>query len=714
MPRIRRTKYENEAIAVYDIEFDEGTIGIRFETDFYGKHALVKSLVEGSQADGIFLQDNHAIKAHAIQPGHVLVAVNGTDVVNQPFKNIMQCIKMAKVPKTLRFLDPNVLSIEKFSKDPNMQQLVNRDDFGFVKDDAYILKHRRAQKYKKWRFRNDKQWLDLIMQYGGADKLNESFNKGTLTEQTQLRERMEPLIVGGIPASHRPAIWKILGNTKEYQDRYSQRYYQELLKSDHRYSTLTDIEKDVGRTYPEHAFFQEDKGKVELTNVLTAYAVHRSDIGYCQSMNFIVGILVLFLPEEDAFWILCVLMDHILPSENYSRSMFGAQVDQIVFKRLVQLQVPDIAALLEENGIDIELVSLQWFLCIFVCTLPLETALRIWDLIFFYGQEIIFDTAISILHYAQQGILEADSYTSLFQCVRELGTDLHDADNFIEFVYAFMNHEARKSPLDLLVNKFNKLFDKPFPIDIIPKQYSMDDINQWRREARPQSFVIKIFLLDIKLSFLILINMWKMDRLEERINGLCGGSPTALDELVRLCEELELVAMSTRVAPMDASFYSLFFMALLTLGRLDEARHLWKRLPYKQLNGFAQIWAVGQALWKRDIIQAHAAASALDSVVLDVKVTPLVAELKRSIQHSIAILISQAYTNLPIENVAAALGLSGKATMEFCAKCGWRIEGNLVYPAKMAMVSTNAIELDELQHLSNYVLHLEQRSIMKV
>ncbi|RHY38728.1 hypothetical protein DYB38_002952 [Aphanomyces astaci] len=40
-----------------------------------------------------------------------------------------------------------------------------------------------------------------------------------------------------------------------------------------------------------------------------------------KSMNFLVGILLLFHPEADAFWLLCVLMDQYLPTENYSNPM---------------------------------------------------------------------------------------------------------------------------------------------------------------------------------------------------------------------------------------------------------------------------------------------------------------------------------------------------------------------------------------------------------
>ncbi|OQR87529.1 hypothetical protein ACHHYP_08558 [Achlya hypogyna] len=513
MAHVKRKQYDDDAVSVYDVEFADGPLGIQFETDFYGKHALVKGLVRGSQASRLLVTENRAIQTHAIQTGHILVAVNGADVIGEPFTSIMHVIKTSPHPRVLRFLDPTVLSLDRYHQDP-AEQLVNRDEYGFAKEDEYIVQHRRhlrAQKLKPGRSRQDRQWLELIQSYGGLAGLETALHHGSPRDRACLRELLQPLVVGGIPSAYRPALWLLLTNVTAYKAAHPLDYYQGprawactayllpgLVGSDHRNSvracdrpeaqaaqTLDDIEKDVGRTYPEHAYFQGDRGKGELTNVLAAFAEHRPEIGYCQSMNFIVGILVLFLPEEDAFWLLAVLMDRVLPWENYSRSMVGAQVDQIVFKRLVQLQLPELSAALVRGGIDIELVSLQWFLCVFVCTLPLETALRVWDLLLLHGQEVLFATALGVLHFGQQGLLEASSHAELFQRVRDLGTDLHDADAFVEFVHAFVQNERKDSPLDQLVAKVTKLFEKPSP-PMLPKLYTFEDIEQWRLEARPE------------------------------------------------------------------------------------------------------------------------------------------------------------------------------------------------------------------------------------
>ncbi|KAL4589144.1 hypothetical protein LXL04_002048 [Taraxacum kok-saghyz] len=61
------------------------------------------------------------------------------------------------------------------------------------------------------------------------------------------------------------------------------------------------IEKDLPRTFPGHPALDDD-GRNALRRLLTAYARHNPSVGYCQAMNFFAGLLLLLMPEENAFW----------------------------------------------------------------------------------------------------------------------------------------------------------------------------------------------------------------------------------------------------------------------------------------------------------------------------------------------------------------------------------------------------------------------------
>lgn len=65
--------------------------------------------------------------------------------------------------------------------------------------------------------------------------------------------------------------------------------------------------KDVCRTFPDHTYFQMEDGKNALRRVLLAYSQRNTNVGYCQAMNFIAGLLLLFMPEENVCLYTCIL-----------------------------------------------------------------------------------------------------------------------------------------------------------------------------------------------------------------------------------------------------------------------------------------------------------------------------------------------------------------------------------------------------------------------
>ena len=75
-----------------------------------------------------------------------------------------------------------------------------------------------------------------------------------------------------------------------------------------------DIVKDLDWTFPKHPFFNKEKygsiGQKSLMNILKAYSFYIEKVGYCQSMNFIVGFILLIAcgNESDSFWFFCSLI----------------------------------------------------------------------------------------------------------------------------------------------------------------------------------------------------------------------------------------------------------------------------------------------------------------------------------------------------------------------------------------------------------------------
>ena len=73
--------------------------------------------------------------------------------------------------------------------------------------------------------------------------------------------------------------------------------------------------------------FAGDAGKQSLLRVLRAYAVYDAEVGYCQGMNFLAGLLLTWMPNEaTAFGGLVVLMQQRMLRDLYKLDVCVMQI----------------------------------------------------------------------------------------------------------------------------------------------------------------------------------------------------------------------------------------------------------------------------------------------------------------------------------------------------------------------------------------------------
>ncbi|CAN4106944.1 unnamed protein product [Withania somnifera] len=236
------------------------------------------------------------------------------------------------------------------------------------------------------------------------------------------KEELECLVQGGVPMALRGELWQAFVGVKA---RRVERYYQDLLvlgtkpgnNAEDKSTVSKDngscvdpsavtaclpenwrgqIEKDIPRTFPGHPALDED-GRNALRRLLTAYARHNPCVGYCQAMNFFAGLLLLLMPEENAFWTLVGILDDYFDGY-YSEEMIECQVDQLVLEVLVREKFPKLVNHLDYLGVQVAWVTGPWFLSIFMNMLPWESVLRVWDVLLFEGNRVmLFRTALALM-----------------------------------------------------------------------------------------------------------------------------------------------------------------------------------------------------------------------------------------------------------------------------------------------------------------------------
>ncbi|XP_049407201.1 uncharacterized protein LOC125870742 isoform X1 [Solanum stenotomum] len=268
-----------------------------------------------------------------------------------------------------------------------------------------------------------------------------SADSGVSPELSFPWKELEFLVRGGVPRDLRGEVWQAFVGVRA---RRLKRYYLDLLDpesdtgdgQEHDGSSLAEenkrpskesihvpeklrkqIEKDLPRTFPGHPALDE-RGRNSLRRLLIAYARHNPDVGYCQAMNFFAGILLLMMPEENAFWALVGLIDEYFDG-CYSQEMIESQVDQLVFEELVRERFPKLVNHLDYLGMQVAWISGPWFLSIFVNVLPWESVLRVWDVLLFEGNRVmLFRTALALMELYGPAVVttkDAGDAITLFQ-----------------------------------------------------------------------------------------------------------------------------------------------------------------------------------------------------------------------------------------------------------------------------------------------------------
>ncbi|KAM7318833.1 hypothetical protein ACRRTK_021945 [Alexandromys fortis] len=209
-------------------------------------------------------------------------------------------------------------------------------------------------------------------------------------------EKIRKLVAMGIPESLRGRLWLLFSDAVTDLASHPGYYGNLVEQSLGRCCLVTDeIERDLHRSLPEHPAFQNETGIAALRRVLTAYAHRNPKIGYCQSMNILTSVLLLYAKEEEAFWLLVAVCERMLP-DYFNHRVIGAQVDQSVFEELIKEHLPELAEHMNDLS-ALASISLSWFLTLFLSIMPLESAVNVVDCFFYDGIKAIFQLGLAVL-----------------------------------------------------------------------------------------------------------------------------------------------------------------------------------------------------------------------------------------------------------------------------------------------------------------------------
>ncbi|KAL7902781.1 hypothetical protein HDV63DRAFT_397094 [Trichoderma sp. SZMC 28014] len=393
-----------------------------------------------------------------------------------------------------------------------------RDRYGFKKENQFVTipQYDAWDKgYSQYLARRRKKWVSYLKDSALMTDRPQRFPSPNAKTKRFVRK--------GIPPDWRGAAWFYYAGGPAILAKHGG-LYDKLLLRQAKHVDVEAIERDLHRTFPDNIQFKPSQATAEmldtttsserasqstvrgaaldgsgpgpvglegeppliasLRRVLLAFAVYNPRIGYCQSLNFIAGLLLLFVDtEEQAFWLLNVITHIYLPG-THEMSLEGSKVDLGVLMTELRDTMPAVwdkiggeldggepltrpmtsksmsmrkspltpsplalrlkrkephLALSSERLPPITLCMTAWFMSCYIGTLPIETTLRVWDVFFYEGSKTLFRVALAIFKLGEAEIKAIGDPMEMFGVVQSMPRKMLDANKVLETCFKRRN-----------------------------------------------------------------------------------------------------------------------------------------------------------------------------------------------------------------------------------------------------------------------------------
>ncbi|KAI1428053.1 hypothetical protein F5Y12DRAFT_71072 [Xylaria sp. FL1777] len=242
-------------------------------------------------------------------------------------------------------------------------------------------------------------------------------------------ERTKALWWKGIPPRSRCAVWsRAIGNelgltAASFQAALSRASEVEkrveegntTANDERKMSWFSEMRADVEeRTWAELKIFQAGAPLHQsVIDVLRAYSMYRSDIGYVTGCHTIAALLLLNLDSAaSAFIALANVLNRPLPLSFYSGDQGARSSVYQLVNQILAAKAPQLHKYLSNPttiGLDFDVCLNDIFMTIFTRHLSLDDCTRLWDVFIFEGDRVLIHAAVALLLESEISLLSARS-----------------------------------------------------------------------------------------------------------------------------------------------------------------------------------------------------------------------------------------------------------------------------------------------------------------
>jgi len=268
------------------------------------------------------------------------------------------------------------------------------------------------------------------------------------------RNKLKYIIRKGIPDSLRGDIWYSLSKAEKLRIKEPKIYGEYIKNGKLKKEIDVQICKDLCRTFPSNVYLQKKSGQRALYNVLKGIALHVEEVGYCQGMGFIVASLLMYMGEEDAFWVMISLLNGRCRLKDMLKDGLPLTRQRLfVLDLLVEAQIPALHRHFKKESFFALTYANKWLIAIFCTSVPFSITVRVIDVLLNEGFKVIFRVSLAILNIAKKDLLKLnniDMLDKIVETTHELGENPDMLMN-----YAFNHIKLKRETIDRMAQKFS-------------------------------------------------------------------------------------------------------------------------------------------------------------------------------------------------------------------------------------------------------------------
>ena len=170
-------------------------------------------------------------------------------------------------------------------------------------------------------------------------------------------------------------------------------------------------------------------------------------------MSYIAGILVLVMDKFEAFVCLSNLISSwfLLPFFRGDDAQITRRIQ--IFKQIFHYNLPELCEQFESEGVLPQHYLIEWIMTIFVKSLDLQVAYRLWDLIMLDGDIMILKIPVALLKLIEKDVLQC-SMDTILMTIKGMTQNIKDDEALIKEIYSVKIPEWVLTELPILMQEF--------------------------------------------------------------------------------------------------------------------------------------------------------------------------------------------------------------------------------------------------------------------